>query len=355
MVKLSIQDELTDSIRDSYLKNSEGEPVAFQPVFLKVLLEGTLSLYIYEIQLFTQKEEGPVYILRQYYQSIREEYRTVSRKRNEFMGVLSNLTYDCPTVNARVASTRMSIPSIMKIVKAYNKCVHSDYYLPSGNSSWIKLNPGIATFIGPSTLILKPNQLNFEGEENITQTVTSFTPGLALDIDFPWSKTNLSLSTGLFYYSANFDNLVFQHGESTSRKEVLTFDQAYIKIPFRIKYSPWNFKWKLSFVAGVSVNFYTKEDFTYSIYSYQPETDDFLQMLSTNDFSLSKPPSYGALAGLNLRKEMGKSGYINTGIHYERTWHNFWFTYAYQESMPFLINPAFDYLSFYLGYHFYLW
>jgi hypothetical protein len=333
------------------LKREESDPPLTQPVFLRLLLEGYMSLYIYEQLPFVIKEGDKAYLLKQYYQTMRQEGRTVSRRRDEYQGILSFLTTDCPDANAMVAKTRYNMPAIAKVVKEYNNCIGQGTWDTGGISPSVRIRPGVSLMAGSSTLSLESNPEVYTASETNSQSVNAIAPGIGIMIDFPYLKHNIRASASVHYFSANFDNIVypFSAGAAMLREERFTIRHDYLKLPFLIHYSPFRSQWNPSLIVGAVVNFNLKDEYTREAHLTDLNSGE-VQISPRGEYHVPVPVNAGLLAGIEVYRPMANRGFLSLGLRYEHAGSPFRFLYHSQYSMPFTRYANLGYLSLQVGY-----
>ncbi|MFW5708269.1 MAG: hypothetical protein ACOC12_10125 [Bacteroidota bacterium] len=334
------------------LKRDESEPPLSQPVFLRLLLEGYMSLYIYEQLPFVIKDGGKAHILRQYYQTMRQEGRTVSRRRDEYQGVLSFLTTDCPDVNARVAKTGYNMPAIAKVVKEYNSCKGHDTRDTGGVAPSVRIRPGITLLVGSATLNLESNPEKFSGFESSSHSVNTIAPGVGIMIDFPYLGNSLRISASAYYYTVNFDDIVYPYtqGSVITREERFTMKHDYLKFPVIIHYSPFTSPWNPSLLLGPVINFNIRDQYVHETYSFNPDNDN-VQITPRAPYHLPVVMNTGIMAGIEVYRPVGNRGNISLRICYEYAGSPFKPNYDSQYSKPFTQYANMGLLNLQVGYY----
>lgn len=270
-------DRSTDD--NNYLTSTKAPKLEEENLFLKVLIEGNATLYVYEdtnlLRFFFNTETVPVE------QLIYKRYRassTMNGKNEQYKQQLfTNLKCEDIKV-ATVNKLEYDQTELVRVFKTYNKCTNAiiaDYELPEPKGDFnLTVRPGVrsASFSFKNAVAKKKNA-EFDNE-------ISFSLGLELEYIVPFNRNKWAIILEPTYQYYNPSEQLTEGGQA------VTLKYSSIELPFGVRhYLFLNDKSKLFVNASYVVDLVLDSKLTF-------ELGDDLDITSGNSIALGAGYKY---------------------------------------------------------------
>ncbi len=184
--------ELNDSLIDK------------QPLFLKALVEGKVSLYKHGDNYFVRKGEGKFHLFMNLDEDDEDEdsqakLESLLRRQK---GILRVLMSDCPEIFNMINQVILIDKSMINLVEEYNSCTNSPYYVYDPGLPLLNFRPGLVFGYHNTHWHNSINNIYsfLEGTTMSSEPNTAF--GVSLEVTFPRRLNNYSLLIEGYYFRA---------------------------------------------------------------------------------------------------------------------------------------------------------
>lgn len=235
--------------------NKEG----YKHVFIEKIVQGKISLFKYDQELFVQKNNtNLIQLENNKIEGIEKEGRPGVVRSNKYVGILSYLTNDRPEMYKEVQRVVLSEQSITNILEKYNAAIGGPNIIFKSNLPWTKIQIGLAGGYNFSNLNIVSNEYGIDYLLNGWDLAYAPTFSAFIDIASPRLNERFKFTIGASYFYAKY--LTYAENETV----VITYSDVKIEIsaisiPIGIRYTlPIN-KIDLNFAAGITRSFAIKQ------------------------------------------------------------------------------------------------
>ncbi|MDW5289279.1 hypothetical protein [Formosa sp. PL04] len=285
----------TNSQDAKNLENVANIKLKEEQVFLKTLINGTESLYVYEDEQhlinFYILQDGKIMLLP--YKRYLKETTTLAEN-NKYKGLLSLYLKDCPTIQSEINKASYTQESLTTVFEKYYKCIGSEISFKKTKEK-VDLEFGIVAGISSTNLEFS-NDKQFKYLTGEFDSSTNFTAGLSFDIIFPQHHKKWSIHNDLLYITYNNTSTY----EDYTNENIYTLYEteignSFIELNNLVRYSQNLGKLSIFFNAGISNGFVIKEDTYVRKESHNYSNVDITETEATpNSSSIETGPILGA-------------------------------------------------------------
>lgn len=246
-------------------------------VFLQELIRGEKGLYYFVNQIgknqFYIYHDGIFELLlhKRYYKNINNKY--VVAEINQFNGQLLNYMNDCPEISRIINKADYLSSDLKNIFIKYHACkgINIDF---NRNNKKLQVDIGILAGVYNTNLTFVDN-LSFYKEFR-PETFFGFTPGIFVDIIWPYARRKWSLHNELTYSKYKSSGTVVSLGYGT-RYDII-FDQGNLRLNNLIRYSHPINDFNIFLNAGIANTLVSKvKDGAYKV---DVETNEVLESIN---------------------------------------------------------------------------
>ncbi len=307
---------------EHFILEKTGQSVLNQPLFLRVAIEGELSLYLYKNQMFVYKRgEDQAHLLFQTVSEIQRDSRTFHRKNKEYIAILRLLTSDCNNMTEGLENLRLSFNQVSRIVEDYNNCSKQPQRILNEDPTNIRVTFGFSLLSGNQMVRFENNPQFFPDSKYNSSAKFTINPGVFANVVFHKTRMNIGASFGIIYNQYNHDDFhylreVHPDGIYTIEEQYL-INMNYVKMPAMLTIRPSGIPLQPAFLMGLTYNLNFRTDNKlventtfHQIDEVRPRTD--------NDYFFYNWSTIGFIAGIELYHSLGKNIQLVTGIKYDR-------------------------------------
>ncbi|MDN4165878.1 hypothetical protein QWY31_10205 [Cytophagales bacterium LB-30] len=312
-------------------------------VFMRVIIQGKLSLYKYKGSFFVAKDGSPLIEL--------VNSRVSSKKKvvgqNAYLGVLNYLISDYPQQNnLDLKNVKLNFRSLHRLVSTYND------YFDNGSKSFlyqdniIEIEVQVIGGITSSRFQIESKIQEYQVLTKPFNTNSNLSLGLGLALNSPYLNPTISIVSFPYWFRAEY-----YLGYQTSTSFEKRWDEAQIntnqfKIPLGIEWAHGTLKNKIKAGAGFSYTYHIISSNEWTTYT---QTNSTITKNYTEVLPLKKN-QFGYWLSIGVRKHIFKNINADITLIYEGT--NGLSTFDYLNGKSDKLNTSIRNLSCLLSFSF---
>jgi hypothetical protein len=220
--------------------------------FLQVLIQGDLSLYKDNLNLYIHKKENEVIKLESVEKIDTIAGKIVVLKDNTWIGLLTILVSDCIQDLQKIHNVRLTERNLSRIVIDYNNCKGTYYKDYLANKPWTKVELGFITGINQSALCINnTGSLYNYLDKNYQSVDPSF--GLLFIISSPRFHKRIAFQSEIQIMKFDFYSEVINSNSSGASYNDIYIDLTTLSLPLSLKYTIIDRQYSLFLNAGINV------------------------------------------------------------------------------------------------------
>lgn len=284
-------------------------------VFLEILVEGRLSLFLYEGRFFVMKNER-LFELTNEQISRSEGARTMMGHSHKYIGILKSLTFDCPGKQKIDYTLKLQERHLTRFVNEYNSCIGA----PSINFKDEK--PWFAVSCSPELAYIRSYLKFISTREDHYHLQGDFDPdntwalGFLFFINSPRINERLSFITGLRYIPVSYisHSLIENQFHKYNNEVIVDIDELKIPLGFQYRFPEHNYTPYIQ--AGLSMTWYLSSTNTWTQIQ---ETSDHVVTTTVQSAVDLQNYELGIWGGIGLFKSINDALGMHLELRYEQT------------------------------------
>lgn len=296
------------------LKNAENKA---EPIFVEVLVRGTVSLYKDPAAFYVAKGDTALHRLSINKDIVYVGDKAMRRRSNRHIGILTYMLQDCETITAnKIKKVAISEKILTDLIEEYNGCVSSSYVSFKEAKPWLRARYGATAGYRLSKLsffILEESHLNHLERGNFNSQDMEY--GALIELYSPRINERLAFTGGVLLSGARYSFYEEKPGFGTVYKYTTEFDAKELKFPAGLqyrfsvgKYSPF-ISLGLSYTLNLQANYHwMREHEAYGRYN----------KLERRDFPFGKR-QFGYWGGIGVERKIKNRLKAYTEFRFEET------------------------------------
>lgn len=307
---------------ERFILEKEGQLVLNQPLFLEVAIIGELSLYLYNNQMFVQKQgDDQVYLLFQSVTEMERDSRTYRKRNNEHIGILKLLTHDCPNIGDGLENIKLSFSHVSRIVEKYNICSKQPQRILGEDPTNIKITFGFSLHSGNQMVSFENDPQFFPDAKYNSSERFTVAPGVFANMVFHKTRLNIGASLGFIYNQYNPSNISYVrkvHPDGVyTVEEHYHINMSYLKMPVTLTIRPSNIPLRPTFLFGLTYNQNFRADTKLDEETTFHETGAVHTTTDSGYFQYNLA-NLGFITGIDFYLPISSSVQLVTGLRYDR-------------------------------------
>lgn len=219
--------------------------------FLQVLIQGDLSLYKNNLNLFIQKKGQEVIKLESREKKDTIDGKFMIGKDNTWIGLVSILVFDCIQDIQKVQNLNLNERDLSRLVIDYNKCKGTYYKDYLAQKPWTKIELGFSTGLNYSSINIKNADFRYNYLDDGYQ---SFDPtfGLFFTISSPRFMRRIAFQSEVQVIKSDFYSEVINTYSSGTNYHDTYIDLTTLSVPLSIRYTLSDGQYNLYVNGGIN-------------------------------------------------------------------------------------------------------
>lgn len=238
-------------LKDSYRK---------EPIFIEVLVQGVVSLYMDRSDFYVSKGDSAIYRLLVKTSMEQLEGRNVLRMSSQHIGILTYLMQDCERVKEKINRISVSERALTELVEEYNSCVSTSFVAYKDSKPWFKAIFGAFTGYRTSSLtfLSKSESAQFLSSGDFVSH--NFTAGALVELFSPRLNERIAFQAGALFCNPVYSAYTEERKRNSIYRNDITFRVKELKFPIGLQYRLPEKKYTPFFNIGLSATLHLKTD-----------------------------------------------------------------------------------------------